>query len=141
MKIYLKRKSDTLIPLSENDLDSLKRIKEGQIIHVDFKKPRNPLFHNKFMSMVRVVFDNQEQHADIENILAIIKVELGYYTTMMYGAYEIRVPKSIAFAAMDELDFDHFYNRAIAVCLTNWMPGNTKEELDEYVSQISSYAG
>jgi hypothetical protein len=140
MKIYLKRDGDNLVPLSVADHDAIKRIKDGQIIHVDFKKPRNPLFHNKFMSMIRVVFDNQEQHGDIENILAIVKVELGYYTTMMYGKYEIRVPKSISFAAMDELKFDHFYNRAIAVCLTNWLPGTTKKELDEYVAQISSYA-
>ncbi len=98
-----------MIPLSEDDLDHLKRIKDGQIIYVDYKKPRNPLFHNKFMSMVRLVFENQDQYKDIDNMLSVLKIELGYYSTLMYGSIEIRVPKSISFAAMDELKFDHFY--------------------------------
>ena len=140
MKIYLVRKGDTLVPLSESDHDELKRIKDGDIIWVDWKKPRNPRFHNKFMAMMRVVFDNQEEHQDIENIIAIVKIELGYYTTMMSGRYEIRIPKSISFASMDEIKFDHFYNRAIAVCLTRWMPGNTKEELEAYINQIETFA-
>jgi hypothetical protein len=144
MKIYLKRNGMTFIPLSENDADSLKRIKDGQIIYVDYKKPRNPQFHNKFMSLVRVVFENQEKYKTIEGVLNIIKVETGHFTQMFYGRnndIEIRIPTSIAFANMDEIKFDNFYHRAVAVCLTHFLPETTPAGLEEYVSQIASYAG
>lgn len=134
----------TLVPLSQNDADALKRIKDEAIIYVDYKKPRNPLFQNKFMSMVRVVFDNQDKYQDIENVLSIIKVETGHYTSMFYGnndEYEIRIPKSIAFAAMDELKFDAFYHRAVAVCLTKFLPETSPAELEVYITQIASYEG
>ena len=132
----------TLVPLSQNDADNLKRIKDEQIIYVDYKKPRNPHFHNKFMAMVRIVFENQEQYNDIENLLNIIKVETGHYTSMYYQAdLEIRIPKSISFAAMDELKFDHFYNRAVAICLTKFLPETTPAELEQYVTEIASFAG
>lgn len=140
MKIYLKRQGDHLIPCTQNDADELGRIKDGDIIYVDYKKPRNPHFHNKFMSMVRTVFDNQEQEPSIESMLAKIKVELGYYDSIFYGKIEVRIPKSISFSAMDELKFDHFYNRAVAVCLHRWLPETTPAELEEYVSQIAGYS-
>lgn len=139
-KIYLRRSGDVLKPLSQNDYDELARIKDDEIIYVDYKKPRNPQFHNKFMSMIRVVYDNQEQEPSIETMLAKVKVDLGYYDTMFTGKYEIRVPKSISFAAMDELAFHAFYQRAVGACLYRWLPHTTPEELEEYVSQIEGYA-
>ena len=140
VKIYLKRDGDNLVPLSSDDHEAIKRIKDGQIIYVDYKKPRNPLFHKKFMAMMRVVFENQEEFSSIDNIVDITKVELGYYTTLISGNITIRIPGSISFAKMDELKFDHFYNRAIAVCLTRWFPHNSKSEVEQYMEQIEGFA-
>lgn len=139
MKIYLIRKGETFLPLSVEDHDRLKRIKEGGIILIDYKKPRNPLFHNKFMSMVRTVFDNQEQYTDIENLLSVLKVELGHYDTMFYRDLKIRIPRSISFAKMDELQFTTFYDRAVTVCLSHFLPATTPAELEEYVAKILRY--
>jgi Protein of unknown function (DUF1367) len=141
VKVYLIRKGDTFAPLSVEDADRMKRIKEGGIILVDYKKPRNPLFHNKFMSMVRTVFDNQEQYANIENLLNVLKVELGHYDTMFYRDLKIRIPRSISFAKMDEIEFSAFYDRAVSCCLSHFLPQTTPEELEEYVAQILRYNG
>ena len=148
MKIYLQREGERFKPLSEQDFDNLKRIKDGSIIYVDYKKPRNPLFHNKFMSMVRVVFENQEQYTSIESMLNIIKIELGYYDTMVIQGdhsgnvkYEVRIPKSISFASMDEMEFHTLYNRAVELVLHKFLPTVTPAELEEYVDKIVRYAG
>jgi hypothetical protein len=144
MKIYLRRKGMTFIPLTEHDADNLKRIKDEQIIYVDYKKPRNPQFHRKFMSMVRTVWKNQDQYPTVENVLSVIKVETGHYISIFYGTgkglVEIRTPTSIAFDKMDELKFDYFYHRAVAVCLTHFLPETSVQELEEYIDKIEGYA-
>lgn len=141
MKILLKRQGNTLLPLSEQDFERLQRIKEGMIIEVEYKKPRNPLFHNKFMSMIRVVFDNQEQYDTIEGVMNVFKVQLGHCDTMMYRDLEIKIPRSISFSKMDEIEFAEFYNRAVEFALSRFLPTVTREQLEQYVSQIANYAG
>ncbi len=141
MKIYLQREGERFKPLSEQDFDNLKRIKDGSIIYVDYKKPRNVLFHNKFMSMVRVVWQNQETYPKFENMLDVIKVELGYFNTLMMGDIEIRIPTSISFANMDEMEFYTLYNRAVELVLHKFLPTVTPAELEEYVDKIVRYAG
>lgn len=141
MKIYLIRDGDCLKPLSESDHDSLKRIKDGAIIYVDYKKPRNPLFHNKFMSLVRTVFDNQEQYETIESMLNLFKVELGYYDSMYFRKQEIRIPRSISFTKMDEVEFSEFYDKAVTMALSRFLPTVTPVELEEYVNKIARYVG
>lgn len=141
MKIFLTRDGDTLKPLSEQDYEKLARIKDGQIIRVDYVKPRNPLFHNKFMSMVRVVFDNQEQYETIEEVMDVIKVGVGHCNTMEWHGGEIKIPKSISFSKMDEIEFADFYNRAVTFALSRFLPTVSKEELEQYVAQIARYAG
>lgn len=140
MKIYLKRTGDTLVPLSVADHDSLKRIRDGEIIHVEYKKPRNPLFHNKFMSLVRTVYDNQETYPSVDALLNVFKVELGYYDTMQWRSMEIRIPRSISFASMDEIEFEEFYNKAVTMVLHRFLPSVSKVELEAYVNQIARYA-
>ena len=141
MKILLVRHGNALEPLSEDDFDKLKRIKDGMIIEVDYKKPRNPLFQNKFMSMIRVVFNNQDQYETIEGVLNVFKVELGHCDTMIYRKIEVRIPRSISFAAMDEIEFSAFYDRAVDFALSRFLPTVTREQLEEYVSKILKYAG
>lgn len=145
MKIYMIRAGDNFRPLSQTDLENMHRVKEGQIIYVDYKKPRNPLFHNKFMSMVRVVYSNQEKYREFEQVLNVFKVETGHCDTMYIdhdGAQlEVRVPKSISFAAMDEIQFNEFYDKAVEFALSEFLPTVTKAQLEEYVNKIASYAG
>ena len=140
MKIYLQRKGNYLKPLSDWDHESIKRIKEDQIIYVDYKKPRNPLFHNKFMALVRTVFNNQDQYKTIESLLNVFKVELGYYDALFHGKLEIRVPRSISFASMDELEFQDFYDKAVTMALGRFMPSVSPAELEEYVNKIAHFA-
>jgi hypothetical protein len=141
MKIYLRRSGDALKPLSEMDFDKLKRIKDGMIVEVEYKKPRNPLFHNKFMSMIRVVYNNQELYPTLEGVLNVFKVQLGHCDTMTYRDIEVRIPRSISFASMDEIEFADFYDRAVAFALSHFLPTVTRAELEEYASEISRYAG
>jgi len=154
MKIYLIREGDRFKPLSEDDFEKTKRVKEGKIIEVEYKMPRNPQFHNKFMSMVRKVFENQEEFDNIERLLDKIKIDLGHYDSyfigkpevvvprsMLLGKAEVVVPRSISFGKMDELEFNALYDRAVTLLLARYLPTVTKAELEEYVLEILRYGG
>lgn len=141
MKIYLTREGDTFKPLSVMDYEKTRRVKEGQIIEVDYKKPRNPLFHNKFMSMIRVVYDNQEKYETIEQVLNAVKVDLGYYDPLYVHNVEVAVPRSISFAKMDEIEFEELYDKAVTLILARYLPTVERHELERYVNEIARYAG
>lgn len=141
MKILLIRQGDSFKPLSEADYEKTQRVKEGRIIEVDYKMPRNPEFHNKYMSMVRAVFDNQEQYETIEQVLDVIKVGVGHCTTMEWRGAQIAIPKSISFGKMDELEFQPFYDKSIEFVLARLLPGTNRDDLEQYVNEISRYAG
>jgi hypothetical protein len=141
MKIYLVREGDRFKPLSEDDFEKTKRVKEGKIIEVEYKMPRNPLFHNKFMSMVRKVFENQEEFDNIERLLDKIKIDLGYYDSYHLGKMEVVVPSSISFAKMDEIEFNALYDKAVTMLLSRYLPTVSRAELERYISEIARYAG
>lgn len=68
---------------------------------------------------------------------AAIKVALGYGETVkLPDGRAILIPGSISFAAMDQGEFEQFYERAVELILTRILPGVDRPELDAQVMDI-----
>ena len=116
MEIFLTKTPDGLKPFSDNDYDLLKKIKIGEVVRAEITKPRNLLFHKKFMALVRLVFDNQDRYDNIEDLLVELKLKAGHYQEHITTKGKIvYVPKSISFSAMDEYAFGEFYTNALNI--------------------------
>jgi len=117
MEIFLvKTQSGALAPFDDADAQRMAKIKTNEVVRAEITKPRNLLFHKKFMALVRLVFENQERYNSIEDLLVEFKLKVGHYKEHITTDGKIvYVPKSISFSQMDEYEFKEFYNKALNV--------------------------
>lgn len=132
-----------LVPMYDSDFDEKKRLKDGETVMCSIRKPRNYEFHKKFFALVRLVFNNLPEHIvrmlnvrSEEDMLDCFKLQLGLYRQVWHGRRPVIKLGSISFAAMDETEFQKFYNRCIDITLTTFLRGTTRQELIDEVEMF-----
>ena len=144
MDIYCKVTPHGLVPLYDSDHDLKQRLKVGTTVRCRVTLPRNYEFHKKFFALVRLTFDNLPlplvERWNVRNeddMLRRFKRDLGYFTshTNELGDNEIEY-LSISFSAMDEADFERFYNDCVDLVLHRYVRGLGREELEEEVARF-----
>lgn len=123
--------------LSAEDEESkaaLAKIKNGEHIQVNIKKPRNVLFLRKFFALCTVVFENQEKYEDFEAFRHELTMRAGWWQEHVHTTGNVSyIPKSISFAKMDAIQFGEFYDKAIDAAIEHFIPGTDKEGLEEAI--------
>ena len=142
MDIYCQVTDQGLVPMYESDYDEKKRLKLGDTVLCTIKKPRNYEFHKKFFALVRLCYQNlpewMEQVLDIhseEDMLTSMKLDLGMAEIVYINGRPIAKTGSISFAAMDNTEFERFYNRCVDLVLTRYLCGTDRQALlDEIIN-------
>lgn len=133
MKAHFARTPTGFIPVEEDAEKILKKIGMGEIVELDYKHARNYGFHKKFFAMVQHVFENQETYATMQQVLDIIKIGAGHYDLLILPNGERNyVPRSISFDNMEELEFQEFYDKAVAAVV------RAKLATDETINYIAT---
>jgi hypothetical protein len=118
MQLSLKRIGNTLIPSSDESVEVFSKLKQNEEILVEYKKYRNVGNHRRLFSMLIGVVRNSEHYKSVDNLLDVIKLKSGHFTTVVTHKGEAMfIPKSISFASMKEDEFKEFFSRAIDVIL------------------------
>lgn len=137
MDIFCKVTPYGLVPLYDSDYDLKKRLRVGSIVKCKVSNPRNYEHHKKFFALVRLTFDNLPSNLaeyfkvhNEEDMLRRFKRDLGYFKTSLNerGEKEIEY-KSISFSAMEQHEFERFYNQCIDLVLYKYIKGIDKEDL------------
>lgn len=137
MDIFCKVTPHGLVPMYDSDYDFKKQLKIGSVVKCKVSNPRNYEHHKKFFALVRLTFDNLPsnlaQEWNIHNegdMLKRFKRDLGYYTSSYNerGEREIEY-QSISFAAMEQHEFERFYNQSIDLVLYRYIKGLDREDL------------
>lgn len=143
MKIYCRVTDLGLVPKYDSDLDEKHRLPIGIDVLCEITRPRNYEFHKKFFALIRLTFDNLPERIhhmlnvrSEEDLLTCIKLDLGLATTIYHGGREIVKPGSISFAAMDNDEFERFYNRALDLILSKYLRGATREQIAEEIRRF-----
>lgn len=138
MDILCKVTAQGLVPMYDSDLEEKKRLRLGSVVNVSVTKQRNYEFHKKFFALVRLTFENLperlHQMLNINNekdMLTVLKLDLGYAHTVYYGTKQVVVVESIAFASMDQYEFERFYDRAVDIVLNLYLRGSKRQEIIE----------
>ena len=132
MLLLLKRTKIGLIPISDESAKAVSKIKLEDEIYMEWKPRRNYRFHKKFYSMINLIFPNQEEFRSLDEIVIECKLDAGYYDIhVRQNGEKIKIPKSISFFSMDQLQFEEFYSCAIDTCLRIVPMG--KEELENAI--------
>lgn len=146
MELYMLKQGNSLLSNDYTQAEALESIPDGDV-KVEISRPRNVKFHRKFFSLLKVAFDQWDKpiayHKGIE--VAPSFDEFRKNITILCGWYVMDVDikgtmraraKSISFGKMDEIEFEHLYNKAVDVIIMHVLPRWTKQELDLFVSKF-----
>ena len=144
MDIYCRVTPYGLVPLYESDHDLKQRLKVGSTVRCRVSQPRNYEFHKKFFALVRLTYDNlplplvERWNVRSENdMLRRFKRDLGYFTATVNDCGEREIEyRSISFAAMDEEEFERFYDDCVNLVLYGYIPGINRQDLLEEVERF-----
>lgn len=144
MDIFCKVTPYGLVPLYDSDLDMKRRLRVGSVVRCRVGNPRNYEFHKKFFALVRLTFDNLPSRlAELwkihneEDMLRRFKRDLGYYTATYNERDEREIEyRSISFSAMEQHEFERFYNQCIDLVLAKYIKGLDKQDL---ITEIENF--
>ena len=117
---------------------ALRRVPLGEDVMVSWRRARNMKFHRKVFALLQMVFENQERYPTFKRFRAEIQKELGYGETYEQDdGKAIFVPDSLSPASMEADEFETFWNDLCNHVITKWLPGVTREELEDEILEIT----
>lgn len=151
--LMLKSPSGSLVPMGEDQVEQLKRLKSGAVIKCNISVMRNGPFFRKWWSLVKMAFDlasermtpRQHKGVDVlpcfEEFRKDITILAGYYdATYRYdGTLKLRA-KSLRWDKMTDDEFERLYSATIDAILQKVLPGLDPRELQNAVDMTLSYA-
>lgn len=110
----VKQLNSTFKVAFDSDYEKLKKIKVGEFLKCEIKKPRNVKFHKKFFALINMIFDNQEVYKNVDRLRKDLTIEAGFYDEWVdFQGVIQREAKSISFSKMKQDEFDNLYNRVL----------------------------
>lgn len=132
MKIVCRKIGRSLVPVDDEALEALAKVREGRDVTVEFKQSRNPRHHRLFFALIQFIRMHSETmaSASVEQIKTALKLATGHVETFVdcQTGKTVCVPKSIAFESMDQAEFSRFFDDAARVISARWMPAGTTPE-------------
>jgi hypothetical protein len=121
---WMKEFGGKLVPADEASRAILSKIKTGDVVQVEVKRPRNIMHHRKFWALANVVYSNQEHYPSVDALVAALKAAVGHCDLVPgKGGNLVAVPKSIAFHKMNQSEFEAFYEKCLDVIAKHFLPG------------------
>jgi len=123
VKVVLKRVGNALVPVDDEGISFVNATKHGREIMCEVNRARNPRQHRLFFAILKFIVE----HTEIESIEAAksaIKVATGQADPVIdanTGETKL-VLRSISYESMPQDEFRVFFNDAINVITTRWMP-------------------
>lgn len=139
--LAVKTPGNQLVPLPEY-CNMLDYIGNGEVVKVEVTKPRELWRHRRFFALIQSLWaleKMQDNFESVEGLRMWLTVQAGHYRSMYLEGVEVRIPKSINFADMDDTEFRAFYDRAVNAVLQKYLPRYQPENLDKYVETFCRF--
>lgn len=135
MEIFLVKGDDNRFTVAyDSDFEKIYKIKVGKIIKCEITQPRNLRLHNKFMALIRMVYNNQDHYKNFDQLRKDLIKSAGFYDEHVSFDGEVtREAKSISFGSMKEDEFQNLYSRVMDEIVTHF--NFNKEDIINNVQQ------
>lgn len=117
MEIFLVKGDDNRFTVAyDTDYEKIYKLKTGKVLKCKITQPRNLRLHNKFMALVRMVYNNQEHYNNFDHLRKDLIKSAGFYEERVSFDGELtQEAKSISFTGMEEHEFQDLYSKVIDV--------------------------
>lgn len=116
--LFVQRVGNTLVADGDESIAAFAKIPFGKPLRCEVKQPRNIGFHRLYFSMCQRIGNGVG--LDAENISDLFKLATGHVTIIKTKGGTVRLPKSIAFANLDNIAFREFVERCIQCAYDEW---------------------
>lgn len=148
--IMRKGQAHTLQAIDDDGEEYLDKIKIGESVLCDIKKPNNLKFHQKLIVLTKHAFEawdppDQEFRGHIvqknfDKFRKDITVAAGYFTPVVNLKGEVQaIPDSWAFGNMSQEKREKMYSAIIDVILQTVLAHYTRDDLDAVVEDIMRF--
>jgi hypothetical protein len=121
-----------LVPVDDQGIELMAKLKDGRDVGVTVTQHRNPRHHRLYWAMLKFIRDHTDtfEGKDLKIISTAVKLATGLVDSFVNQntGETVLVPKSIAFAAMDQMRFNQFFDAACITIANRWMPPGTLPE-------------
>lgn len=151
--LWMVKRGGALVPAYDDTAERMRGVKEGKLVMVALKQPRNPRFHGKFFALLNFAFqywepeheeiDGMTVEKDFERFRKDATILAGYRHAVVNMKGDVRYEAdSISFGSMDEEEFHKLYKSVFNVLwrmVMSKVPGMTEEEAENAINQMLSY--
>lgn len=137
MKLLVINTPRGLVPLGDDDYEEKKKLRLGETYSVEVKVVRNVDFHRKYFALIAYAWEflneqETERFKDKENFRKYIEIAAGHCDVIFHPRLQefVEIPKSIAFAKMDNTAFSDLYERVKDVIFSIIGDRVTQEEFE-----------
>ena len=119
--LFVVRDGDRLLAADDisNDIIQGMNRKTYQFLH---KQPRNLKHHQKYWVALSYIAQNMENQLSKEALHEAIKLLSGHVIPVKTTSGVLAIPSTINFSKMNQMDFEKFYNRAMDVVSSEFLP-------------------
>lgn len=137
-RLYLRKTLRGFEPADEEGAERWRNYKLGEVYRADVVKPRSYQHHKLCMALLTLTFQNQEQYTNFDDFRKAVALAAGHSSEFVAIDGEImRIPGSISYDALDEVEFTDVFKRMMAVCCSVLK----SVSMDELEAEVSRYAG
>ena len=137
MKLLVINTPRGLVPLGDDDYEEKRKLKLGETYSVEVKVVRNVDFHRKYFALIAYAWEflneqETERFKNKENFRKYIEIAAGHCDVIFHPRLQefVEIPKSIAFAKMDNTAFSDLYGRVKDVIFSIIGDRVTQEEFE-----------
>lgn len=127
-----------MLPDDEQAQNELRRVPFNKPVYIEIVAARNPKQHRLvFGGLLRVLVDHGE-FPSIDAALLALKYATGLVDSVVIDrdGKTALIPKSISFANMKQTEFQEWFDAAVKVVVTKWLPGVSSETLRNEIDAV-----
>lgn len=124
-----------LRPIGDAANEVLRRIKLGDTVQCDVRKPRNLKHLAKYWVLLKLIADNMPGTVTPEMLHTVIKIRLGYVDLVRTKSGDVAVPQSYSITSMSQADFEVAYEKVVGFICAEIIPTLNREAL---ISEVNS---
>lgn len=138
--LWVRVSGGALVPADSDSKERLNRVRDGTLVMVRAKAPRNPKQHRLLWHLARMIHENSESFESAEHVVEQMKIGTGLTDRMQLTIPGIGVViqergKSITFESMPQSEFEDWFERVLDYTVVSLLPGVSKDEIRAIIEE------